>query len=174
MRKALTAVAALSLALALFPCSLCSSFLSPSSPPSDAGTAGQALAPDFTLERLGGGSVTLSDLRGQVVVVDFWASWCGPCVESMPHLQELHERYAGQGVVVLAVNVEEPDERVARFVEEGGYTFTVLLDRDGAVAEAYGVWGIPYTVVVDREGGLHTVFAGPEGAEEEVQRQLGQ
>ena len=108
------------------------------------------------------------------MVVDFWASWCLPCVESMPHLQELSERYADQGVVVLAVNVGESRNAILRFLAGGPYTFTVLMDTNGAVADAYGVWGIPYTVVVDREGVPYPVLSGPVGAEQQVLQLLGQ
>ena len=134
--------------------------------------AGGEGAPNFTLTSLDGSVVTLSDLRGQVVVLDFWATWCGPCEESLPHLQALHQQYADQGVIVLAINVEENRDQVSRFIQDNSYTFTVLLDSDGAVSNAYGVWGIPYTVVVDQSGVGHEVYQGPQGAEAEVQRWL--
>jgi peroxiredoxin len=129
-------------------------------------------APDFTLQSLQGSSVTLSNLRGQVVVIDFWASWCDPCEESMPHLQEIHDQYADQGVVVLAINEEESRGVVAQFIEDEEYTFTVLLDSDGAVANQYGVWGIPHTVIVDQDGMPHEIPMGPLDAETEVIRLL--
>lgn len=131
----------------------------------------EGMAPDFTLPTLDGRTVTLSELRGQVVVLDFWASWCGPCQESMPALQALHERYAGRGVTVLAINEEENRSTVEAYVA-GRYTFTVLLDEEGSVGTAYGVWGIPHTVVVDRDGWPHVVWEGPEGTEAEVVRLL--
>lgn len=131
----------------------------------------EGMAPDFTLPGLDGRMVTLSALHGQVVVLDFWASWCWPCQESLPALQALHDRYADQGVVVLAINEEEDRETVEAFLG-GRYTFTVLLDEDGSVGTAYGVWGIPHTVVVDRQGWPHVVWEGPEGAEAEVVRLL--
>ena len=115
-------------------------------------------APDFTLDSLDGDAITLSDLEGQVVVLDFWATWCRPCVRSMPHLQELYERYAEQEVVVLAINVAQERDEVAEFIAETGYTFTVLLDSDSGVTDDYRVQGIPHTVVVDREGEVHSVF----------------
>lgn len=117
------------------------------------------LAPDFTLDSLNGGAVTLSDLENQILVLDFWAIWCRPCVEAMPELEQLHQQYADQGVVVLAINVEEDQGEVAEFVADHGYTLTVLLDTDSRVADAYDVQGIPHTVVVDREGEIHYVLS---------------
>ncbi len=169
MHKPVLLIAALLLAVACCPCTALLPIV-----PQPAGRTGlpEGTAPDFTLDRLGGGTVTLSDLRGHVVVLDFWATWCTPCIESMPYLQSLNDRYSEQGVVVLAINQEESRSTVDRFINGRGYTFTVLLDTDGAVARDYGVWGIPYTVVVDQSGMPHTVWAGPEGAEAEVLRLL--
>ena len=135
-------------------------------------TSGQA--PGFTLDSLDGGTITLGDLEGQVVVLDFWAVWCRPCVEAMPHLQRLHERYADQGVVVLAINVEEDRGEVAEFVADHGYTLTVLFDSNGRVAGAYGVVGIPHTVVVDREGEVHYVPGGLDDVEDTLRQLVGE
>jgi thiol-disulfide isomerase/thioredoxin len=123
-------------------------------------------APDFTLESLDGDAVTLSDLKGQVVVIDFWTTWCGPCVEALDHLQQIHEQYADQGVVVLAIDIEETREEIAPFVADRGYTMTVLLDGDSRVSERYGVQGIPHTLVVDREEELHYARGGARDVEE--------
>ncbi len=131
-------------------------------------------APDFTLDSLDGGAVTLSDLEGQVVVLDFWAIWCSPCVDAMPHLQQLHEQYAGQEVVVLAINVSERRDEVAEFMAQHGYTFTVLLDSDGRVTDTYGVRGIPYTIIVDRDGDVHPVFGGIDDVEDMLSRLVGE
>lgn len=123
-------------------------------------------APDFTLDNLNGGTVTLSDLKGQVVVLEFWATWCSPCVEGLDYLQRVRKRYADQGVVVLAINIAESRDEVADFMADHGYTFTVLLDTDGRVSDAYGVQAIPNTIVVDREGEVHTVTIGPDDVED--------
>jgi peroxiredoxin len=135
-------------------------------------TSGQA--PGFTLDSLDGGTITLGDLEGQVVVLDFWAVWCRPCVEAMSHLQQLHERYADQGVVVLAINVEEDRHEVAEFVADHGYTLTVLFDSNGRIADAYGVVGIPHTVVVDREGEVHYVPGGLDDVEDTLGQLVGE
>lgn len=136
------------------------------------GTVTSGPAPNFTLESPGGGSITLSDLEGQVVVLDFWATWCSPCVESLDHLQQLHEQHADQGVVVLAINVGETRDEVAGFVAHYGYTFTVLLDTDDRVTDTYGVQGIPHTLVVDRNGEIHFVLGGPDAVEDLVRELL--
>ncbi len=115
--------------------------------------------PDFTLNTLNGDSVRLSSLRGKVVLINFWATWCGYCVYEMPDLQALHEMYEGE-VVVLAVNVREAPDSVARFIETNGYSFTVLLDADGKVTRAYMVSGLPTTFVVDRKGVLSSSRVG--------------
>ena len=129
-------------------------------------------APDFTLESLDGSSVTLSDLRGQVVVLDFWASWCTPCIERLDHLQHMHEQNADQGLTVLAINIEETQGEVSTFVSDHGYTFAVLLDTDASVSDAYGVAAIPHTVIVDREGEVHYIAGGPDDIENTLQRLL--
>jgi len=129
-------------------------------------------APDFTLDSLHGDAVTLSDLKGQVAVLDFWATWCSPCVEGMDHLQQMHERYADQGMVVLAINAGEEREEVVEFVAGHGYTFTVLLDTDGVVSDAYGVQGIPHTIIVDPEGEVHYAPGWPDEVEDTLRRLL--
>lgn len=118
-------------------------------------------APDFTLETLDGEPVTLSELRGQPVVMNFWASWCGPCRAEMPELQRLHDRLAEAGVVVLGVNQGESPETVARYREEIGVDFPAVLDRRTGVSQKYLVNSLPTTFFVDREGVIQTLFIGP-------------
>ncbi len=131
-------------------------------------------ASDFTLDSLDGDAITLSDMEGQVVVLDFWATWCNPCIKEMPHLQELYEQHAGQEVVVLAINVMEERGDVAEFMAEYGYTFTVLLDGDGRVTDDYGVKGIPSTIIVDREGEAHPVLGGMGDVEDVLSQLVGE
>ena len=128
-------------------------------------------APDFALECLDGGTVTLSDLKGQTVILDFWATWCDPCVEGLEHLQQVSGDYADQGVVVLAINVEEDRDEVARFVQDHGLTFRILLDTNGNATDAYGVQGIPHQIVVDQEGVIHSIPLGSADLEHAL-RQL--
>ena len=113
---------------------------------------------DFTLSDLEDRQVTLSDLKGKVVLLDFWATWCGPCIQAMPHLQALYDEYKDEGLLVLGVNQEEPHLPKA-FKEENGYTFPTL--KNGAKAFLrYQITGIPTTYVINREGALAAKFVG--------------
>jgi peroxiredoxin len=142
-----------------------------SAAPAAATTGGQIpspregfLAPDFTLELLGGGQLTLSDLRGNGVVINLWASWCPPCRSEMPAIQRVYESSMGRGLEVLAVNTTFQDsERAALdFTQELGLTFPVPLDRTGSVSRSYQLRALPSTYFVDREGIIRKViFGGP-------------
>jgi thiol-disulfide isomerase/thioredoxin len=118
-------------------------------------------ASDFTLEAADGGSFTLSEHRGEVVVLDFWATWCGPCRAAMPHVQELHESFHEQGVLVYGVNVWEKGDPVG-FMRDNGYTYGLLMEGDD-VAEDYGVEGIPTFVIVGKDGTISYKSVGFSG-----------
>ena len=109
-------------------------------------------APDFTLHDTSGKAVSLHDLRGKVVLMDFWASWCGPCHEATPYIQYIHEQMGGQGVVVLGLNDGEDLDTVNQFVKEESVTFPELLGCEPDVAMSYFLDGLPTTVVIDRQG----------------------
>ena len=117
-------------------------------------------APDFTLTDLAGKPVKLSSLRGKVVLLDFWATWCGPCRIEMPRVQKLHREFRAKGLVVYGVNVGEGAAKVRPFLTKNSYTFPILLDREKSVMEKYGVNGIPTLVIVDRKGTVHSYFVG--------------
>jgi thiol-disulfide isomerase/thioredoxin len=119
-----------------------------------------APAPDFELERLSGGSLRLSSLQGKPVLVNFWATWCGPCITEMPAIEETYRKYAGQ-FAVLAVDAGEPAETVAAFVEEQDLTFDVLLDPGSKVQSLYRLRGYPTTFVIDAEGIVRVHHIGP-------------
>ena len=121
--------------------------------------AGAAAYP-FTLSDLAGNEVSLSDLRGQKVLVNFWAPWCGPCRIEIPALVKAYAEYHDQGLEIVAINMLEDPQRVAAFVEQFGMSFPVLLDRDGKVAQSYFVRGIPTSVFVDEEGIIQAVHVG--------------
>ncbi len=109
-------------------------------------------APEWNLSDSDGNMVSLEELRGNVVVIDFWATWCGPCLVVMPDIQSLHEKYADQPVMIFGVNVWESGDPVA-FMLENAYTYGLLLEGD-AVAEEYKVSGIPTLYVIDQEGNI--------------------
>lgn len=116
-------------------------------------------APDFSAKDFAGKSVQLSSLAGKVVLIDFWATWCGPCRMELPHVQKLHAELADKGLVVLGVN-DEPADVAQKFMTESGYTFTSLVDVESAVARQYGVTGIPTVVIVGRDGVVSAHFVG--------------
>jgi peroxiredoxin len=111
-----------------------------------------APAPNFTLESLAGDSVTLADLRGQVVLLNFWATWCGPCEAEMPAIEARYKAFGKSGLAVLAINLAEPEAEVQAFVDRLGLTFTILMDPSETVFDLYRVRGYPTTFIVDREG----------------------
>lgn len=120
------------------------------------------LAPDFTLDLLTGDQVALSELRGKVVVVNFWATWCLPCRVETPALEKAYEQYKDSGLVILGVNLTNQDSisEVEAFVQEFALTYPVLLDRDGAVSYLYQIQGLPTTFFINREGIIRTVLVG--------------
>jgi peroxiredoxin len=133
-------------------------------------------AKTFTLPLLGGGDFDLSAAQGKVVVLDFWATWCGPCIKSLPALLEAVAAFPAERVVFVGVNQSEPAEQVQRFLETRGWKFTVALDAGQKVARQYGVEGIPHTVIVGPDGKVAWVKTGysPDGAAQtaEAIRQL--
>lgn len=122
-----------------------------------------APAPSFALKRLDGSSVSLAELKGQVVLVEFWATWCGPCRSSLPSLEVMATRYRDQGVRVLLVNVAEGPEPVRAWLEDRYTASFVLLDRDGRIADQYGVAGIPRLFVIDQQGRIAWLHQGYGG-----------
>jgi cytochrome c biogenesis protein CcmG/thiol:disulfide interchange protein DsbE len=119
-------------------------------------------APDFKLATANDKQVALSELKGKVVVVDFWATWCPPCRKSLPHVQKLSEDQSRfkEGLRVLAVNAREPKAKIEPFMQENKYTFAVPMDSTGKTMGAYQVSGIPTTVVIGRDGVVRDVFVG--------------
>lgn len=123
--------------------------------------AGEKAAP-FKLTDLQGDLVTMADLRGKVVFLNIWATWCAPCREEMPSMEKLYERLHGdKGFVMLAVSQDtSSSEEVMAYVKKHGYHFDVLLDPKNAVAEAYNVSGVPETFIIDREGRIVAHHSG--------------
>jgi peroxiredoxin len=115
--------------------------------------AGKA-APDFTLPSIDGQQVSLQQYRGKVVFLNFWATWCIPCREEMPGLEQLHQKYQSEGLVVLAIDLKESAEQVKTFFQKHGLSFPSLLDQQGSVFRDYLVAGMPTTYLIGREGKL--------------------
>jgi peroxiredoxin len=133
-----------------------------------AAMAGTAPAPDFALKSDSGENLRLSELRGEVVLINFWASWCGPCRQEMPILNELHEQYQDMGFTVLGVNVEENSAQARKLLEDMPVTFPVLFDTDSKVSRQYDVVAMPSTVLVDRDGNVRYLHRGYNPGEEAI------
>jgi thiol-disulfide isomerase/thioredoxin len=109
-------------------------------------------AREFSLQSLDGEEVSLSDLNGQVVLVNFWASWCEPCRDEIPDLEAAYQKYHDEGFTILGINVQESPDTVKEFVARLGITYPVLLDVDGRVLKEYRSGGLPISLVLDRNG----------------------
>jgi peroxiredoxin len=131
-------------------------------------------APQFKLQSRDGKMVSLADLKGQVVMVNFWATWCGPCRQEMPHLEALYERYNSLGFTLVGINVEDNPEGAKKWLEENGpVTFPVLLDPKNQVSKLYKVQTMPTTVLVARDGTMRFIHHGYKpGYEGEYQTQV--
>jgi len=117
-------------------------------------------APDFALRSSAGSNLRLSEHRGQVVMINFWATWCGPCRQEMPRLDEIFARYEPAGFTLLGVNIDEDSARAQRLADELGVTFPLLFDNEQSVSRLYDVQAMPMTVMVDREGKVRSVHYG--------------
>lgn len=127
-------------------------------------------APEFTLQSLEGETTHFKDYRGNIILLNFWATWCEPCIKEMPAMQQVYEDLKHEGFVVLAINELEDVERVARHIDDHGHTFPVLLDTDNSVANMYGVYGLPVTVFIDKNGIVYKYVKGGTLTEEIIRR----
>jgi len=137
-----------------------------------AATVGAA-APDFTLRTLSGSNMRLQEQRGQVVLVNFWATWCGPCRKEMPHLNRIADKYRASGLVMLGVNVDDDVRNAAEVATKLGVKFPVLLDTDKKVSRLYDLNAMPSTLVIDRNGRVRFLHRGyQDGYEDQYDKQI--
>jgi peroxiredoxin len=130
-------------------------------------------APDFTLKSRNGENIKLSELRGEVVMINFWASWCAPCRQEMPLLEALYKKYSDLGFVLLGVNVEEDSTQANQLLKEIPVTFPILYDNRNEVTKLYNVVAMPSTMLVDRDGKMRFLHRGYlPGDEEEYAKQV--
>ena len=129
------------------------------------------LAPEFQLPSLDGQVVSLEELRGRPVMLNFWATWCSPCIGEMPHIQAAYEEYAAD-LVILAIYIGDSQSQVEDFMQQNKLSFPVMLDEDAGVAEMYNVRGIPTTVFIDRDGVIRVMKVGAYSSKAAIERDL--
>jgi peroxiredoxin len=124
------------------------------------GVSQGSYALDFALETMDGSKASLSDYGGSVVLVNFWATWCPPCRDEIPHFEEAYQAYKDEGLVVMGVNFQESAAEVEPFVERLGVTYPILLDESGRVVKEYRAVGLPTSVFIDRDGVIQVRHSG--------------
>jgi peroxiredoxin len=124
------------------------------------GLCAAAPAPDFTLRTLDGSNLRLHEQRGRVVLINFWATWCGPCRQEMPLLNQLFQKYRGSGFTLLGINVDEDGRKAQAVAKQLGLAFPVLLDADKAVSQRYELASMPSTLLIDRDGRVRYLHKG--------------
>lgn len=125
-----------------------------------------AQAPDFTLAQREGPNVRLSEQRGDIILLNFWASWCGPCRQELPAFEALFQQYADLGVNVLAVNLDDEPRKADVLLSDINVSFPVLFDSEGEVSARYDVSAMPTTVIIDRDGNVRLVHKGYQSGDE--------
>lgn len=128
-------------------------------------------APDFTLPDRDDGTITLSDQRGKVVMLNFWASWCAPCIQEMPALDALYEELKDQGFTLIGVNVEQDRGAAEALLEQVGVSFPIVFDPEGSTRLDYRIRAMPTTILVDREGVIQQVNRGYRPGDEDKYRE---
>ena len=118
-------------------------------------------APDFLLETIDGGELRLSGQQGHPIVLNFWATWCAPCRWEMPQFISVQDRLEAEGLLVIAVNLQEGVDVIRPYAEDFGIDFPIVLDRNGSVADKYSLLGVPTSYFIDRDGVIRSVFHGP-------------
>ncbi|UJF21178.1 TlpA family protein disulfide reductase [Shewanella sp. OMA3-2] len=118
------------------------------------------IAPDFTLKNMQGNNLNLAEQRGEIIVINFWASWCGPCRKEMPVLQKLQDKYQDLGVQVWGINVEQENQAGKDFLADLDLSFSIFFDQTNALSKSYQVEAMPTTVIIDRDGIVRFMFRG--------------
>jgi peroxiredoxin len=134
--------------------------------PAAAGSSSSGPAPQFTLNARGGSTLSLSQYKGQVVMLNFWASWCGPCRQEMPLLENIYKKYNKMGFTMIGVNVEPDSKAADKWLEQTPVSFPVIYDKDSTVSKAYDVSGMPSTVIIDRKGNIRVLHRGYKPGDE--------
>lgn len=130
-------------------------------------------APNFTLKSRSGKNIKLSELRGQVVMLNFWASWCGPCRKEMPLLEKISKKYKRLGFTLLGVNVEENSTDAKNYLKDVKVTFSILFDRTQKTSKLYNVSAMPTTILIDRNGNQRFIHKGYKaGYENDYKKQI--
>jgi peroxiredoxin len=161
------------LAHAFAPAALCVLALAAAPHRAIAAAVPNAIAPDFTLHAADGRNVRLDELRGQVVLVNFWATWCGPCREEMPRLDQLYAKYRKSGFVLLGVNIDDNPATALSTAQKLNVSFPILLDTDKKVSKLYNLTDMPSTVVIDRDGKVRFLHRGyRDGVDAEYDQQI--
>jgi thiol-disulfide isomerase/thioredoxin len=138
-------------------------------------SAVEGAAADFTLKSKAGSNIRLQELRGEVVLLNFWASWCGPCREEMPLMDKIYKQYKDLGFTILAVNVDEDPADADRFLASVPVSFPVLYDSQSKVSELYKVDAMPTTILIDRDGNKRFLHRGYKvGYEDQYEQQVKQ
>ena len=123
-------------------------------------------APQFVLPAKGGSQINLAQYKGQVVMLNFWASWCGPCRQEMPLLESIYKQYKKSGFTLIGVNVEPDSKAADKWLEQTPVTFPVIYDKESTVSKSYDVSGMPSTVIIDRKGNLRYLHHGYKPGDE--------
>ena len=130
-------------------------------------------APDFTLKSVAGANLRLAEQRGNVVMVTFWATWCGPCRQEMPHLNRIYDKYKSSGFTLLGVNIDDDPRAARELAAKLGVKFPVLLDTDKKVSKAYDLSAMPATLLIDRDGRIRHIHRGyRDGVEATYEEQV--
>jgi len=143
--------------------------------PADSESSGARVgepAPDFQFQNLDGQNISLSDLRGEPVLINFWATWCRPCVLEMPYLQEIYEEWSDAGLILLAINMGESPAQVEDFMRNYNLSLPVMLDTKRFVAQMYNITGIPTTFFIDKDGIIQEKIIGAFPNKESIEQCL--